>query len=38
MAYEHNWNPDNKLTEKDAIAFLTGVLPDIKDNAFHIRK
>ena len=38
MAYEHNWNPDNKLTEKDAIAFLTGVLPDITDNAFHIRK
>ncbi len=38
MAYEHNWNPDNKLTEKDAITFLTGVLPDITDNAFHIRK
>jgi limonene-1,2-epoxide hydrolase len=38
MAYEHNWNPDNKLTEKDAIAFLTRVVPDITDNAFHIRK
>lgn len=38
MAYEQNWKPDNKLTEKDAIAFLTRVVPDITDNAFHVRK
>ena len=38
MAYEQNWNPYNKLTEKDAIAFLTRVVPDITDNAFHVRK
>ena len=38
MAYVQNWNPDNKLSEKEAIAFLTRVVPDITDNAFHIRK
>ncbi len=38
MAYEHNWNSKDKISEKEAIAFLTRVVPDITDNAFHIRK
>lgn len=38
MAYEQNWNPKNKLSDKDAIAFLTRVVPDLTDNAFHIQK
>jgi hypothetical protein len=38
MAYEQNWNPKEKLSEKDAIVFLTRAVPDLTNNAFHIRK
>jgi hypothetical protein len=38
MAYEHIWNPKDKLSDNEAIAFLTRVVPDITNNAFFIRK
>ena len=38
MAYEQNWNPKNKMPEKDAIDFLSSQVIEITDNAFHIRK
>ncbi len=38
MAYEQNWNPDSKMVEKEAIAFLCTQVTEVTDNAFHIRK
>tara|TARA_R110000823_G_scaffold206825_5_gene337528 strand:+ start:89 stop:367 length:279 start_codon:yes stop_codon:yes gene_type:complete len=38
MAYEQNWKPKDKLSQADAIAFLNRVVPDITNNAFHVRR
>ena len=38
MAYEHNWNPDDKLTFDELKDQLTSIVVDITDNAFAIRK
>ena len=38
MAYEHNWNPDDKLTFDELKQELTSIVVDITDNAFAIRK
>ena len=38
MAYELNWNPKDKMPEQEAIAFLTEQVPEITENAFHVKK
>tara|TARA_Y100000592_G_scaffold84361_1_gene135167 strand:+ start:1231 stop:1500 length:270 start_codon:yes stop_codon:yes gene_type:complete len=38
MAYEHNWNPQDKLTYEQLIEVLTPMIVDLTDNAFAIRK
>ena len=38
MAYEHNWNPDDKLTFEQLVEVLTPMIVDLTDNAFAIRK
>ena len=38
MAYEHNWNPQDKLTYEKLIEVLTPMIVDLTDNAFAIRK
>lgn len=38
MAYEHNWNPENKLTFDELKEELTSIVVDITEQAFAIRK
>jgi hypothetical protein len=38
MAYEHNWNPDDKLTFDELKQELTSIVVDITEQAFAIRK
>ena len=38
MAYEHNWNPQDKLTYEQLVEVLTPMIVDLTDNAFAIRK
>ena len=38
MAYQQNWNPKNKMLEKDAIDFLSSQVIEITENAFHMRR
>ena len=38
MAYEHNWNPQDKLTYDELKETLTPIVVDLTDNAFAIRK
>ena len=38
MAYEHNWNPQDKLTYDELKESLTPIVVDLTDNAFAIRK
>ena len=38
MAYENNWNPQDKLTYEQLVDVLTPIVVDTTDNAFAIRK
>ena len=38
MAYEHNWNPQDKLTYDQLVEVLTPMVVDLTDNAFAIKK
>ena len=38
MAYEHNWNPQDKLTYERLVEELTPIVVDLTDNAFAIKK
>ena len=38
MAYEHNWNPQDKLTYEQLIEVLTPMVVDLTENAFAFRK
>ena len=38
MAYEHNWNPQDKLTFDQLVEELTPIVVDLTDNAFAIKK
>ena len=38
MAYEHNWNPQEKLTYDQLVEVLTPIVVDLTDNAFAFRK
>ena len=38
MAYEHNWNPRNKLTYDELVVELTPIVVELTDNAFAIKK
>jgi hypothetical protein len=38
MAYEHNWNPKDKLTFDELKEELTSIVVDITEQAFAIRK
>ena len=38
MAYEHNWNPQDKLTYEQLVEELTPMVVDLTDNAFAIKK
>ena len=38
MAYEHNWNPQDKLTYAQLVEVLTPIVVDLTDNAFAFRK
>ena len=38
MAYEHNWNPQNKLSYEQLVEVLAPIIVDTTDNAFAIRK
>jgi len=36
VAYKQNWNPDDKPSEKEMIAYLMKRMPDIVDTAFLV--
>lgn len=38
MAYEHNWNPKDKLSFEELKEELTPIIIDISDEAFAIKK
>ena len=38
MAYEHNWNPQDKLTYEQLVELLTPMVVELTDNAFAIKK
>ena len=38
MAYEHNWNPKDKLTYEQLVEQLTPIVVELTDNAFAFRK
>ena len=38
MAYQHNWNPQHKLTYEQLVEVLTPIVVDTTDNTFAIRK
>ena len=38
MAYEHNWNPQDKLTYEQLVEELKPMVVDLTDNAFAIKK
>ena len=38
MAYEHNWNPKDKLTYEQLVEVLTPIVVELTDNAFAFKK
>ena len=38
MAYEQNWNPNDKLPYEQLVEELTSIVVDVTDNAFAIKK
>ena len=36
MAYSFNWNPEDKLTDEQALSYVKDLAIDYTDNRFHV--